>query len=62
MHIIGDFLSFLLASASNNAFIIKMWPGGTVDVVVRTLKISFNLYYFAKEEVSYGDVVLDSCE
>ena len=42
---IGDFPHFLSALASNNAFIIKlvkMWPGGTLHVVVRTLKISLN--------------------
>ena len=34
---IGDFPHFLSALASNNAFIIKlvkMWPGGTLHVVV----------------------------
>ena len=42
---IGDFPHFLLALASNNQFIIKlvkMWPGGTPHVVVRTLKISLD--------------------
>ena len=33
-----DLLSFLSALTSNNAFTIKMWPGGTPHVVVRTLK------------------------
>ena len=40
---IEDFPHFLLALASNNRFIIKlvkMWPGGTLHVVVGTLKIS----------------------
>ena len=39
------FPHFLSALASNNAFIIKlvkMWPGGTLDVVVGTLKISLD--------------------
>ena len=38
---IGDFPHFLLALASNNQFIIKlvkMWPGGTLHMVVGTLK------------------------
>ena len=40
---IGDFPSFLLALTSNNTFIIKMWPGGSPEVVVRTMKI-INLF------------------
>ena len=42
---IGDFPHFLPALASNNQFIIKlvkMWPGGTPDVVVGTLKIGLD--------------------
>ena len=42
---IGDFPHFLSALASNNQFIIKlvkMWPGGTLHVVVGTLKISLD--------------------
>ena len=42
---IGDFPHFLPALASNNPFIIKlvkMWPGGTLHVVVGTLKISLD--------------------
>ena len=42
---IGDFPLFLSALASNNQFIIKlvkMWPGGTLYVVVGTLKISLD--------------------
>ena len=42
---IGDFPHFLSALASNNLFIIKlvkMWPGGTLHVVVGTLKISLD--------------------
>ena len=42
---IGDFPRFLSALASNNLFIIKlvkMWPGGTLHVVVGTLKISLD--------------------
>ena len=42
---IGDFPHFLLALASNNQFIIKlvkMWPGGTLHVVVGTLKVSLD--------------------
>ena len=38
-----DFVRFLLALAFNNQFLIKlvkMWPGGTLHVVVGTLKIS----------------------
>ena len=40
-----DFPHFLLALVSNNQFIIKlvkMWPAGTVHVVVGTLKISLD--------------------
>ena len=36
-----DFPSFLLASAFNNAFVVKlvkMWLGGAPHVVVRTLR------------------------
>ena len=44
VRLVGDFTSFLSVSASDNAFIIKsdkMWPDGTVDVVIGlTLKIS----------------------
>ena len=46
VRILGDFLSFLSALASNNAFIIKlvkMWLG-------RTLKISFNIYIFLQKK------------
>ena len=42
---IGDFPHFLSALTSNNQFIIKlvkMWPGGTLHVVVGTLKISLD--------------------
>ena len=42
---IGDFPRFLSALPSNNQFIIKlvkMWPGGTLHVVVGTLKISLD--------------------
>ena len=42
VHTIRDFPSFLSAVASNNAFIIKVWPGRTPDVVVGTLKISLD--------------------
>ena len=45
VHKIGDFPHFLSALASNNRFIIKlvkMWPGGTLHVVVGTLKISLD--------------------
>ena len=45
VHKIGDFPHFLSALASNNQFIIKlvkMWPGGTLHVVVGTLKISLD--------------------
>ena len=39
--ILADFISFLLASTFNNVFkLLKMWPGGTLDVVVGTLKVS----------------------
>ena len=40
---IGDFPHFLSTLASNNRFIIKLvkkWPGGSLHVVVGTLKIS----------------------
>ena len=42
---IGDFPHYLSALASNNQFIItlvKMWPGRTLHVVVRTLKITLD--------------------
>ena len=58
VHEIGNFLYFLLALASNNAFIIKfvkMWPGRTPHMVVRTLKINLSrlLFFFsAKKEFS----------
>ena len=42
---IGDFPHFLSALVSNSRFIIKlvkMWPGGTLHVVVGTLKISLD--------------------
>ena len=46
------------ALASNNAFtikLVKMWPGGTTDVVVGTLKISLDqlifIRIFFKEEI-----------
>ena len=48
------FLSFLLAVASNNAFIInlaKMWLGGTPDVVVGTLKVTTSFFHFYKEGI-----------
>ena len=47
---IGDFPSFLLTLESNNVFIsklLKMWSGGTPDVVFGTLKtylLLFSLY------------------
>ena len=42
VRILGDFPSFLLALASNNAFkikLVKMWLGSAPLVVVGTLKI-----------------------
>ena len=42
---LGVLPHFLSALATNNAFIIKlvkMWPGGTLHVVVGTLKISLD--------------------
>ena len=38
VRIIGDFPNFLSALVSNNHFIVKMWPGRTLHVVVGTLK------------------------
>ena len=38
--------SFLLGLASDNAFIIKMWPGGTPDVVVGSLRICLDQLLF----------------
>ena len=49
---IGDFPRFLSALASNNLFIIKlvkMWPGGTLHVVVGTLKMSLDRLKHKKE-------------
>ena len=42
VHEIEDFPHFLLALASNNQFIVKIWPGRTLYVVVGTLKISLD--------------------
>ena len=42
-----EFPSFLLAISFHNAFIVrlvKMWPGGTPRVVVRTLKIKLSFF------------------
>ena len=50
---IGDFPHFLSALASNNRFIIKlakMWPGGTLHVVVGTLKISLDRHKKKKKK------------
>ena len=44
VNIIGDSPSFLSASASNNAFIIKVWPGRAIDVVARTFEIGFDQF------------------
>ena len=53
---LGNFPSFLLTLASNNVFIIKlvkMWLGGTPDVVVGNLKISLDdFFFFATREFS----------
>ena len=46
-----------MALASNNAFIInlvKVWLGGTPDVVVRTLKISLDQLFFPHNRTSNG--------
>ena len=55
---IGDFPSFLSALTFNNVFIIKlvkMWPGKTPDVVVRTLQISLGwlllLFFFLQRSL-----------
>ena len=45
IHIIGDFTSFLSALASNNAFLIKMGPSGTLDVMVRTFKLNLDRFF-----------------
>ena len=45
----GHFPSFLLALASNEVLkikLVKMWPGGTPDAVVGTLKISLDWFLF----------------
>ena len=53
INIIGDSPIFLSASASNNAFIIKVWPGRAIDVVARTFEIGFDqIIIFAKGGVS----------
>ena len=55
---IGDFFHFLSALASNNQFIIKMWPGGTLHMVVGTLKISLDrLKKKTNEKVVYSRVL-----
>ena len=61
----GDFPHFLLALASNNAFIIKlvkMWPGGTPHVVVGTLKISLDRLKKKKHKSLVECCRVSSCE
>ena len=48
---IGDFPSFLSALESNDAFIIKMWPGRIPDVVVGTLKVSLDQLFFSQRSL-----------
>ena len=53
---IGDFPHFLSALASNNQFIIKlvkMWAGGTLHVVVGTLKISLKKFLKTKQKEEF---------
>ena len=63
---IGDFPHFLSALTSNNQFIIKlfkMWPGGTLHVVVGTLKISLDPLKKKKKERSLVECCsVSSCE
>ena len=57
VYIIGDSPSFLSALAFNNAFIIKMWPSGTIDMVVRTLEISFDQFIIILEKEEFHRVM-----
>ena len=63
---IGDFPHFLSALTSNNQFIIKlvkMWPGGTLHVVVGTLKISLDRLKKKKKRRSLVECCsVSSCE
>ena len=52
---LGYFPNSLSLLASNNVFIIKlvkMWLGGTLDMVVGTLKISLDQFFLVKKEFS----------
>ena len=42
MFTVREIEDFLLALASNNQFIVKIWHGRTLHVVVGTLKISLD--------------------
>ena len=59
------FLSFLLAVASKNVFIInlaKMWFGRTPDVVVGTLKVTTSFFPFLQRRNLASAVMLCNCE
>ena len=57
---IGEFPHFLSALTSNNQFIIKlvkMWPGGTLHVVVGTLKIRLDRLKKKKTKKEFSRVL-----